>query len=77
MSLSENRFPLFRDMRLVRRHRDVDRRLARVFHPFADRLVISAVRLQIDIVAVVALDDVVVRLAASADQPVVPNRMCM
>src|SRR5882757_2257131 len=59
------------DLASMRRHRYEDRRLARVLHSLADRLVIGAVRLQVDIVAVIALDDVVIGLAAPADQPVI------
>src|SRR5437868_2021260 len=56
------------DLRLMRRHRDKERRPALILHPAPDRIVIGAVWLEMHIIAVGPLDDVIIRIAALADE---------
>jgi hypothetical protein len=59
----------------MRRHRHKDRRIALELHPLSDRLVVRAVGLQVHVIAVPPLDDVVLRVAALADQAVAFGRV--
>ena len=55
---------------LVGRHRHVNRRISPNSHLLADRVIVRAVRLQVDVIAIRPIDDVVVRIAALTDQTI-------
>src|SRR5664279_1410841 len=57
----------------MRRHRDKNRRDTGKVGAALDRGIVRTLRLQIDIKAIVALDDVVFRFAAAGDQHVALN----